>query len=198
MDMSLTFRYFSISILVVSFIVLNASRSSEISDAQIEEISYEQDSLGTFVKAFDFGATSFISSHEEVDEMLKVIKKENQGKTVILDLWGTFCKPCISDFKNSTQIKEDLKKANVEMVYLCAGKSSNPAKWSELIASLELKGTHIYMDRSMTNQYMEKFGFQRYPSYLVIDENGNYHKNIMNAVGDLTVKSFFSKLKQRS
>jgi thiol-disulfide isomerase/thioredoxin len=154
-----------------------------------------QDSLGEDVRSYPFGANLFTGTHQSIDDLLDAIKIKYRGKTVILDLWGTFCKPCISDFKNSPKIKEELLGLDVHMVYLCAGKSSAPAKWTEIIQELELKGDHIYLDRTLTNSYMEKFGVRSYPSYVILDSDGDFHKNQISGVGDINLKSFKKRLK---
>lgn len=159
------------------------------------EFVIESDSLGKEVKSFEFGANLYTVSHSTVDELLSVIKKKYKRKTVIIDLWGTFCKPCLTDFKNSKTVKEELLEKNVHMVYLCAGKSSAPNKWVEVIERDKLKGDHIYLDNVMTTSYMQKFGIKRYPNYIIKDKKGKLHHNVINGVSNVDVELFLKQLK---
>jgi thiol-disulfide isomerase/thioredoxin len=153
------------------------------------------DSLGIFVTEYDFGATLFMSEHGTLDEMMDQIKSRHKGKTLILDLWGTFCPPCLADFQKSSAVKEELRDNNVEIIYLCAGKSSSPQKWKEVVERMKLKGDHIYMDRAMTIKYMERYKFRRYPGYLLIDSDGNYDNQVIKGIANIKVDQFLSQVK---
>lgn len=148
------------------------------------------DSLGQKIATHDFGASLYMGSHESIDDLLADIQNRYKGKAVILDLWGTFCKPCLSDFKNSPGKKAQLKEMDVHMVYLCAGKSSNPVEWKKIIERDELVGDHIYLDRALTDGYMNKFEIKRYPNYILIDREGNYKTRIISAVNDIDIERF--------
>lgn len=148
------------------------------------------DSLGQKIATHDFGATLYMGSHESIDDLLTEIKNKYKGKAVILDLWGTFCKPCLSDFKNSPAKKGLLKEMDVHMVYLCAGKSSNIVEWKKVIERDQLIGDHIYLDRALTDGYMSKFEIRRYPNYILIDKEGNFKTKIISAVNDINIEQF--------
>ncbi len=152
------------------------------------------DSLGKIVEHYDFGADLYVSSFQDVEGMLKTILEKHKGKSIILDLWGTFCPPCIADFKNSSDIKKQLRDMDVVMVYLCAGRSSNPSKWKEVIEENKLVGTHIYMDSDMTSKYMEKFNFRNYPGYVFVDKNGKYDRFLVRGVASIHPPSFNAKI----
>lgn len=174
---------------ILSLMAFNWGHFSMEQSTKTEEIP-----LGDFVDNYDFGASLYTSNQTDIEELLTSIKKKYKGKTVILDLWGTFCKPCLRDFENSTEIKKELKQNDIQMVYLCAGISSAPQKWEEVISQFELVGDHVYLDRQMTRGFMSKFGFKRYPSYLVIDKDGEYKKNIVFGVANLRIESFLKKI----
>lgn len=144
-------------------------------------ITYSQSSaaLGEFAKELDFGAALYTATHDNIDALLEDVKKEYKGRMVILDLWGTFCKPCMNDFKNGKETKQKLREENVEMLYLCAGMSSTPAKWMEVIKDQELKGNHIYLDHKLARAFMQKFGIKRYPGYVVLTESGEFKSGLI-------------------
>lgn len=152
------------------------------------------DSIGDHVESFDFGAELYVSNDTDIEVLLEKIKEKHKGKTMILDLWGTFCGPCLKDFKNSSDIKKELIENDVVMVYLCAGISSKPDEWKKVIERSELVGDHIYMDRTITRAYMAKFKFKRYPGYLVIDKEGNYRRNLISSVSSVKVDQFLAKI----
>lgn len=155
------------------------------------EIKMTTDSLGYKIQSHEFGADLYMGTHTDIDEFLEVVKKKYEGRAAILDLWGTFCKPCLSDFKNSPAKKAELKeKMDVHVVYLCAGMSSNIKEWQKIVERDQLVGDHIYMDRTMTMAYREKFGIKRYPNYILLDKEGNFKTKIISAVSDIQVDQF--------
>jgi len=150
-----------------------------------------QDSLGQYVESYDFGADLYVASHQNIEDLLSVIQKKYEGKAVILDLWGTFCKPCLEDFKKSPAVKAQLKEEHdVHMVYLCAGMSSKPNDWKKIIERDQLHGDHIYMDTGITMADRKKFDVKRYPNYVLMDKEGNFKTNIISAVSKINVSSF--------
>lgn len=190
------FSYFSFIILIgaVSTGFLYYLSPESISSSSEQNIGNANISLGAKVDSYEFGATLYNSTHSGVEEMMDAIKEKHKGKTLILDLWGSSCGPCLRDFKNSSDIKKELKENNVEVVYLCAGRSSTPEKWKKVIVDNKLVGDHIYMDRKMTTEYMKKFNFKRYPGYLVVDKDGNYNRNLVNRIANIKVDKFLANL----
>ena len=197
MNTNWTFRFlFFFSFLILIGIVstgFHYNLSPERTSSS-EVDSEKANSLGDKVETYEFGATLYNGTHSEVDAMMDAIKEKHKGKTLILDLWGSSCGPCLRDFKNSSDIKNELKKNNVEVVYLCAGRSSTPEKWKKVIVDNKLVGDHIYMDNDMTTKYMNEFNFKRYPGYLVVDKNGNYNRNLVYRIASIKVDQFLASI----
>ena len=83
------------------------SQSQSCTEAKAN-VQNSEDSIGTPVANYDFGAQLFSSDFTDVELFLSDIKKRHEGKTIILDLWGTSCPPCLKDFSNSHEIKKEL------------------------------------------------------------------------------------------
>ncbi|GLR16237.1 TlpA family protein disulfide reductase [Portibacter lacus] len=177
-----------IGILVVGSMIAAGNMYSNKAD-DVEFVT-STDSLGQFVENLDFGATLYNGTHEDIVELLDALKSKYQGKAVILDLWGTFCGPCLSDFKNSPAKKKELLEMDVHVVYLCAGMSSNANEWKKIIKRDKLVGDHIYLDRRLSMAYREHFGIRNYPNYILLDTKGEFKQNIISAVGDISIERF--------
>ena len=144
--------------------------------------------LGEPLKEFAFGAQTYISDESDAVVFLKNLLNEFQGKAIIVDLWATWCAPCITDMKGSKVVKEELAEIPIEVVYICTENKSSEEKWTKRIAEIKSTGTHIYINNKLTNALMEKFELSGYPSYLFFDENGKYHQGVVQRISNLDVE----------
>ena len=69
----------------------------------------------------------------------------------------------------------ELKANDVEVVYLCEGRSSKKTTWMESVLKMEMTGTQIFMSPTLSAQFLERFNVTGYPSHIFIDTKGEYH-----------------------
>ncbi len=100
------------------------------------------------------------------------ISSHFKGKTVLLDMWGTWCGPCRQEIsKHSAALKEHFKGKGLDFLYV-TNFDTNREKWKQLIAFYNLEGSHIFADEDLTNAIMRKVKGSGYPTYAIIDKNG--------------------------
>lgn len=161
--------------------------------AQSRELSLSSE-LGRPHKEFPFGAETYISEEEDVVSFLASLQQKFKGKTLIVDIWATWCMPCIGDMKDSKPIKEQLVENNIEVVYVCTDQGSSLDTWSRRIAETKTSGTHIFINNGLTTSLMQEFDLSGYPSYLVFDREGNYHKGLIQRIGSIDIESLEQQL----
>lgn len=128
-----------------------------------------------------------------VEKMVEPYK----GKIVYMDLWGTWCEPCIQSIKRSPEIKEAVK--DYDIVYLYFAYSSEDAAWKGCIAELGLtKPNYVHYNLPQEQQeavikYLKIDGF---PSYFIFDKNGNMEPLDRGHIGD--VEGFKKKIEELS
>ena len=80
-----------------------------------------------------------------LDQILKQDFLNN--KTVVVDMWGTYCSPCIKEFDNAAQLKAQFKNKPVEFLYLCTvERIDHKLRWKKIIQDKQLNGYHIAID----------------------------------------------------
>lgn len=117
---------------------------------------------------------NFIENSDSIKTFEDVLALTN-GKTVFLDMWGTWCGPCRNDLKNFTDsIKNHFKHKALDYVYIANDDLENEEKWKELIAYFNLTGTHILASAELTHDILSKVGGIGFPTYIIIKKDGSY------------------------
>lgn len=99
-----------------------------------------------------------------------------KGKTVFLDMWGTWCSPCREEIeKNAAVLKKHFDGKGVEFLYV-TNYDKSETKWKQLIAFYNLEGSHVFANEALTNEIMEKINGSSFPSYAIIDKTGKIAK----------------------
>ncbi len=103
------------------------------------------------------------------DKVMETIISKNKGKVIFIDLWATWCAPCLDAMQEFRSAKNELRKKNIEFVYLTNG--SSPRKlWEEKIKGIG--DQHYYLTASQWYYVMDRFGFEAIPSYLLFNKEG--------------------------
>ena len=157
------------------------AKISEINNALSKtNNTFTKTNLGEMLGETSFGAKLYKIDSGKGIELLANLKTSFKGKALLLDFWGTWCAPCLSDLPYSKKLHEETKDLPLEYIYLCTSNNSSIEKWKNKIAELGIAGTHIFVDERIENELMNIFQSTGYPSYRFIDKNGKYKPGVIN------------------
>jgi thiol-disulfide isomerase/thioredoxin len=96
-----------------------------------------------------------------------VTLEDLKGKTVVLDFWGTWCKPCL--MATPGLVKLNRKYGEQGVVFIGVAVNDQEDAWSEYIEKNKMEW-HQFFDR--TRKVAMPFSVSSYPTYIVIDRDG--------------------------
>jgi thiol-disulfide isomerase/thioredoxin len=111
-----------------------------------------------------------IAKEPILSKLLDTIISRNQKKVIYIDVWSTWCSPCLTEMPYSKLLQETFKNEPVSFIYLCA--DSKEENWKSTIADLHLNGQHYLISTDQFNLLAERFQITGVPHYILIDKNG--------------------------
>lgn len=128
-----------------------------------------------------------VANEELFAEMIKPFK----GKTVLVDVWETWCGPCRQANKAMEPLKAQL--ADKEMVYLYLASDSSPENsWRNMIP--DLHGYHYRVNDMQSAFLREQLRSRGVPTYIVLDKEGNESFHAVGFPGADTMKKELMKV----
>lgn len=125
------------------------------------------------------------------EKVIETILSKNKGKVVFIDLWATWCGPCLKAMNDFRSTKGEFHDKNVAFVYLTNG--SSPKKlWEEKIKGIG--GEQYYLNSTQWEYMMDQFGFEYIPSYLLYNKEGVLINKFSAFPGNEEVKTMINGL----
>lgn len=98
------------------------------------------------------------------------VLKKYEGKTILLDLWASWCPDCI---KGLPKLKE-VQAQYPDLVYLffSLDRVGKEDAWKNGIEKYDIKGEHYWFNTEWKNAFTEYIGINWIPRYMLIDKEG--------------------------
>ena len=93
-----------------------------------------------------------------------------EGKLVYIDVWATWCGPCIKEHPAMEKLQEDFAGKDVEFVAVSI--DSSPEPWKKMLEKKKLGGLHLYAPGAWKATIMEDYAIKGIPRFILIDEQG--------------------------
>ena len=96
-----------------------------------------------------------------------------RGKYVILDFWGSWCSPCLSEIDKLKSLYEN-NKDKIEIVGIACNDDINRLK--ETISSNKINWEQLFEGQTDEKKYSVRFGIRNYPTKILLDTEGKIYK----------------------
>jgi thiol-disulfide isomerase/thioredoxin len=95
-----------------------------------------------------------------------------KGKYVFIDIWATWCGPCISQIPYLEQLQERYKGQNIAFVSVSLDNETSRAKWKDFIAKKTLSGTQLIATKGFKSKFIKAYGIHAIPHFILISPEG--------------------------
>lgn len=102
----------------------------------------------------------------------KTTLKDLKGKLVYIEIWATWCGPCIKEMPALTQLIKDFKGKNIEFVSISVDSKRDYKNWRKMIPEKNVGGIQLLANKSLESNFMKAFGIGLIPRTLILDEEG--------------------------
>jgi len=95
-----------------------------------------------------------------------------KGRVIYMDIWASWCAPCIMQINRSKSLKEHFR-GEEDLVFLYVSIDQDTAKWKRFIEEREVSGTHLISLKGEEEEILEKYNVPSIPRFILIDKDGN-------------------------
>ncbi|WP_179320109.1 TlpA family protein disulfide reductase [Winogradskyella helgolandensis] len=95
-----------------------------------------------------------------------------KGQYVYIDVWATWCGPCIAEIPALKAIEKKYHGKNIAFVSLSIDVESAHENWIKMVNDKELGGIQLIADNNGKSQFIGAYAINSIPRFLLIDPDG--------------------------
>lgn len=148
-------------------LVINEFNKVEKSPKYLDEINTEYAKWTHLLK----GRQAPTWSYKDI----KGIKHDNssfKGKVVYIDIWATWCGPCIREMPFLQSLEEEFGD-NVTFVSISIDESKD--EWLNMLQSKKLKGTQLIADADWNSSIVTEYRIDGIPRFIILSKDGTIY-----------------------
>ncbi|CAL2080793.1 cytochrome c biogenesis protein CcmG, thiol:disulfide interchange protein DsbE [Tenacibaculum sp. 190524A05c] len=104
-----------------------------------------------------------------------------KGKYVLIDIWATWCVPCLKQVPYLKKLEKKYHDKNIVFVGISVDDKDEYKLWKETLDKKEMGGVQLFADNSFESDFVDAFGVASIPRFILISPEG------------IIVESHFSK-----
>lgn len=120
----------------------------------------------------------------------KVDFSKFRDKYVYVDMWASWCVPCIKEIPHLKALEKDLQ--NSDVVFLSISIDTKEEAWKKKVAALGLEGNLLI---NKDNKLGEALNVSGIPFFIIYDKDGNLYKYNAPRPSDVRTKPLLESLK---
>ena len=122
-------------------------------------------------KSTKAGLASVDFNYENYDGGMTSLE-DLRGKLLYIDVWATWCGPCIREFPALKELVKEYEEKDIEFVSVSIDSKNDYSKWRKMVAEKNIGGIHLYDDEGLSSDFMKAFSVSLIPRFMMIDPQG--------------------------
>ena len=94
------------------------------------------------------------------------------GKYVYIDVWATWCGPCVAEIPFLKKVEEKYEGKNIAFVSISVDVQKDFEKWKKFVKDKQLGGIQLFADKNWNSDFIKSFGINSIPRLILIDPSG--------------------------
>lgn len=122
-----------------------------------------------------------------------------KGKYVYIDLWATWCRPCLAEIPALQKLEKEYHNKNIEFVSISIDNERTAKtwenaekKWKTMVADKNLTGVQLFAGKDV--DFLTAYQVSSIPRFILLDPQGNIVDNNAPRPSDLKLKKVFDGL----
>lgn len=95
-----------------------------------------------------------------------------KGKYVYIDVWATWCGPCLAEIPSLKKLEADYHNKNIAFLSISVDNENAHDAWKKMVADRELTGVQLYADNSFDSEFIQNYMIVAIPRFILIDPEG--------------------------
>ncbi len=120
------------------------------------------------LKKVEKGADSPTFEFQDIDGKT-VSLNDLKGSLVYIDIWATWCMPCIKEIPSLKELTEQYKDKEIHFVSICT--SDTEENWRKMVKEKELSGIQLFAPKDNQN-FFNEYSVEGIPRFILLDRNG--------------------------
>lgn len=137
----------------------------------LELVKFELRQVENSMSKFAIGQVAPSFEVENVDGR-KFKSSDFENKLILIDVWASWCGPCISSFPKWNKLIKNNSNEN-EIAFLTVSLDDDSDKWKKALDKRNLDGLKFYAGTgAFDSDFAKSFEIKSLPNYIAIDEKG--------------------------
>ncbi len=149
-----------LSIFVLFFVQCKDTKESveigEVTERTAEEIS----SIVEYAPSFAFNSI----------EGKRVSLADMKGKYLYVDIWATWCRPCLQQLPAMKELEEKYRGTDIEFVSISVDNDRDMAKWQKMVQEKQMGGIQLFAGKGTS--FHQDYNISSIPKFLLIGKEG--------------------------
>ena len=95
-----------------------------------------------------------------------------KGKYVYIDVWATWCGPCLREIPSLKKVEEEYHDKNIDFVSISIDDLEDHQKWVDMVNNKELGGVQLMADNAWQSDFVQDYKISGIPRFILLDPEG--------------------------